>query len=297
MNLVILAAGLGSRFGGLKQVEPIDNHNNFFIDYSVYDAIKCGFEKIVFVVKEENFEIFQETVGKRLQDKIKVEFVFQKSNNIPTEILKKERKKPWGTGHAILCCKEKVKENFAMINADDFYGRDAFEKAFSLLQNLKEMNFGLVGYSAGKTLSENGETKRGVCKIENNHLLTIEENSLYLENGQIFAKKLNGENLRTISPDTTVSMNMLCFTPQIFEYLQEKFAEFLNDNIDNLETCEFLIPEVLQSAIDENKATVAVVHTNSNWFGMTYAEDKCKVMQSVEDLKKEGVYPNNLWNS
>lgn len=294
MDLVIMAAGMGSRFGGLKQVEPIDKNGNFIIDYSIYDAIKAGFDKVVFIIKEENFDLFRQTVGKRVENKIKVEYVFQKGLNImPNRI------KPWGTAHAIMCCKDVVKENFAIINADDFYGFDAFKTAANFLKNIDKnsTNFGLVGYQAQNTITPNGATKRGVCSVENSVLKNIVESTLELANGKIFAAPLGEENKKEISPETTVSMNMFCFTPMLFEYLTQKLPVFLEKNKQNLEKCEFLIPEVVDNLIKEKKANVQVLQTSAVWQGVTYKEDKPKVVAEIQKLVDNNQYPKELWNT
>lgn len=294
MDLVIMAAGMGSRFGGLKQVEPIDKNGNFIIDYSIYDAIKAGFDKVVFIIKEENFDLFRQTVGKRVENKIKVEYVFQKGLNImPNRI------KPWGTAHAIMCCKDVVKENFAIINADDFYGFDAFKTAANFLKNIDKnsTNFGLVGYQAQNTITPNGATKRGVCSVENSVLKNIVESTLELADGKIFAAPLGEENKKEISPETTVSMNMFCFTPMLFEHLTQKLPVFLEKNKQNLEKCEFLIPEVVDNLIKEKKANVQVLQTSAVWQGVTYKEDKPKVVAEIQKLVDNNQYPKELWNT
>lgn len=292
MDLVIMAAGMGSRFGGLKQVEPIDLNGNFIIDYSIFDAIKTGFEKVVFIIKEENYDLFRQTVGKRIENKIKVEYVFQKGLDIlPNRI------KPWGTAHAIMSCKDVVSNNFAIINADDFYGYDAFKTAASFLKSLNanSTHFGLVGYQAKNTITENGATKRGVCKVENNKLTHIVESTLELKDNEIYATPLCGGETKVIDPNTTISMNMFCFTPKLFQYLVEEFPIFLEKNKQNLEKCEFLIPEVVDNLIKTNKVEVEVLKTSAVWQGVTYKEDKPKVVAEIQKLIKNNVYPKDLW--
>ena len=296
LTLLIMAAGMGSRFGGLKQIEPFGPNGEFIIDYSIYDAIKAGFNKVVFIIKEENYDIFRETVGKRIEDKIKVEYVFQKLENIPNGFeLPSDRVKPLGTGHAILSSSNTIKENFAVINSDDFYGRDAFNVIANFLRNNTDNTYGLVGYKVINTLTENGSVKRGVCKAKDNLLETIIESSIINENGVITASPLDGRDSFTMNSDDLVSMNMLGFTPSIYPYLEEKLVEFLNKNQDDLNSCEFLIPDVLQESINEKYAKVEVLKTSAKWEGVTYKEDKDKVVEAIRKLIDEGAYPEDLW--
>lgn len=296
LTLLIMAAGMGSRFGGLKQIEPFGPNGEFIIDYSIYDAIKAGFNKIVFIIKEENYAIFRETVGKRIEDKVKVEYVFQKLENIPKEfILPKDRVKPLGTAHAILASKNVIKENFAVINSDDFYGRDAFNVIANFLRNNDYNTYGLVGYKVINTLTENGSVKRGVCKTKDNLLDTIIESSIINENNVITATPLDKTDTFTMDSSDLVSMNMLGFTPSIYPYLEDELVLFLNKNKTDLTTCEFLIPDVLQDAINNNYAKVEVLKTSSKWEGVTYKEDKEKVVKAIRKLIDEGEYPQNLW--
>ena len=222
MTLLILAAGMGSRFGGLKQMEPFGPNDEFIIDYSVYDAIKAGFKKIVFVIKEEMYEDFKKTIGERVEGHIEVEYAFQKMEDIPVN-RSFNRVKPWGTGQAVLCAKDKIHENFAMINADDFYGRNAFAKAYNFLEGALDNEFGLVGYRAINTITENGSVKRGVCNIVDGKLEGIEESSIEKVGDKIHCKPLSNNYEFDIEFNRLVSMNMLLFTPKIFEYLEEDF--------------------------------------------------------------------------
>ncbi|MBQ3307005.1 MAG: nucleotidyltransferase [Bacilli bacterium] len=303
LTLVILAAGMGSRFGGLKQITPLGPNEEFIIDYSVYDAIKAGFNKIVFLIKEENYELFKETIGARVEPHINVEYCFQKNDNVPEKYqeLLKTREKPLGTAHAILCCKDKVHEPFMMINADDFYGRDAYIKGAEFLRNVSNEEpypYGLVGYLVKNTITENGSVKRGVCYIENSKLTKIVESSVEDVNGTIIATPLD----TTIEPfevsgEDTVSMNMLLFTPSIFSYIEKGFVPFLEKNKDNLEKCEYLIPDVLFDSILNHYATVEVIKTTATWYGVTYKEDADGVKEALKRLVDEGEYPNNLWSN
>ena len=299
ITLVILAAGMGSRFGGLKQIAPLGPNGEFIIDYSVYDAIKAGFTKIVFLIKEENYDIFKETIGARVEPHIPVEYCFQKNDNLPIGYqLPSNRVKPLGTAHAILCCKDKVHEPFMMINADDFYGRDAYIKGAEFLKKVvdeKPYPYGMVGYLVKNTITENGSVKRGVCEIKDNHLVSIIESSIEKKDNKIIASPLNGDTPFEVQEDDTVSMNMLLFTPSIFSYIEEHFKEFLDNNKDNLEKCEYLIPDVLFETIKENYATVSTLKTTATWYGVTYKEDADYVKKSLKRLVEEKEYPNDLW--
>lgn len=296
LTLVIMAAGMGSRFGGLKQIEPIGPNGEFLIDYSIYDAIKAGFNKVVFIIKKENEEIFRETIGSRVEGHIPVSYVFQETNFIPIEKDLKDRIKPLGTGHAIYCCKDEVATPFAIINADDFYGRDAFMQIADFLRNTDENCYGLVGYRVKNTLTENGSVKRGICYAEDNYLTYIVESSIEKKDNKIIASPLNGKEPFEVFDDTLVSMNMLGFTPVIFNYLEKELIKFLNDPNTNLEKDEFLIPEVLQTSISEDNKKVKVLDTNAVWYGVTYKEDKDYVVNGIQTLIDNGIYPNNLWN-
>ncbi len=293
ITLLILAAGLGSRFGGLKQIEPIGPNGEFIIDYSIYDAIKAGFNKVVFLIKEENYDIFRDTIGKRVEQFVNVSYCFQKNDNIDS--IPKDRIKPLGTAHAILCCKEAINEPFMIINADDFYGRDAFIKGAEFLKNIKENEFGMVAYHASSTLTENGSVKRGVCEVNNNVLTNIVESSLEIKGDKIVATPLNGGESFEIDGNREVSMNMLLFTPKIFGYIESKLPIFLNNNRDNMMSAEFLIPDVLLDSINENVAITRVIETSAKWYGVTYKEDKDYVVESIKKLIDNHDYPNNLW--
>ena len=297
-TLLILAAGMGSRFGGLKQIEPFGPNGEFIIDYSVYDAKRAGFNKIVFLIKEENYQIFKDTIGKRVEPHIETEYVFQKNDNLPKEYqeLLKNREKPLGTAHAILCAKNKIEEPFAIINADDFYGQDAYEKAASFLETPQKNHYGLVAYRLGNTLTPNGSAKRGVCEVnKNNELITLTESKVTLNNEQVDVAPLDGSAEFTTSKDTIASMNFLLFTPDIFEILEKELVNFLEKNKDNLESCEFLIPILLNELVKEKRVIVDVLETNATWYGVTYKEDKEMVVNAINKLIEEGQYNKNLW--
>lgn len=295
-TLLVMAAGMGSRFGGLKQIEPMGPNGEFLIDYSVYDAKLAGFTKIVFIIKEENYDIFKETIGKRVEPYIETEYVFQDDSNLKEKYKDLQtRVKPLGTGHAILCAKDKVKTPFAIINADDFYGRDAYVVASKYLDKIDDKHYAVVGYKVGKTLSPNGAAKRGICKEENGKLKDLIESSVEKVDDKIIAKPLDGETEFIVEDDSLVSMNMLLFTPKIFDYLEEKLIEFLEANKNDLSKCEFLIPDVVKDAIKEDRVEVDLLSTNAIWHGVTYKEDKEEVVKAIDELIKEKVYPNKLW--
>ena len=298
MTLVIMAAGMGSRFGGLKQIEPINDNGEFIIDYSIYDAIKVGFTKIVFIIKKENYDLFKETVGKRIEKYIEVEYVFQEMNNLPKGFnLQTDRTKPWGTGHAILCTKDKVNEPFAVINADDFYGKESFEALSKYLKNIdnSKLTGAMVGYKLVNTVSENGSVKRGVAKVNNNKLEELIESKIVLEDDKFIAYPLDNSNSFEVDKEEIVSMNMFAFTTKIFDYLEEQFIEFLNENIDS-ETNEFLIPTCVFELIKEGKMEVDVLETDARWLGITYREDKESVVNEIKKLHENNVYNKRLWD-
>ena len=293
MTLVIMAAGMGSRFGGLKQIEAVGPNGEFIIDYSIYDAIKAGFKKVVFIIKEENYEIFKETIGKRISNHIKVEYVFQNNNNVPVSI-PNERVKPLGTAHAILCCKDVLHENFAIINADDFYGRDSYLKVKDFISNNKNDNeFTLIGYNAIDTITNNGSVKRGICNVKDNYLVNLNESVINLENGKLNGKTLVDNKDIEVNNDTTVSMNMFGFTPKLFELLENDFKNFLNNN--DLMTAEYLIPEEVNKYLRNGIVNVKVIKTTSKWYGITYKEDLQLIKDEIKKLISDGVYPENLW--
>ncbi|MEG1751836.1 MAG: sugar phosphate nucleotidyltransferase [Clostridia bacterium] len=297
MDLVIMAAGMGSRFGGLKQVECVNADGDFIIDYSIYDCIKNNFKKVFFIIKEENYDLFRETVGKRVENKIKVEYVFQKLDNLPKGYsVPQNRVKPWGTAHAILCCKNVVKNNFAIINADDFYGQNAFKTISKFLkENISPNKYALVGYKVKNTISENGTTKRGICEIKNGKLANITESFVEVKDKKIYATPIDGDTKKQLEPETIVSMNLFGFTPKIFNYLELKFKTFLKNNITNLKS-EFLIPSVVGELIKENKVSVETLSTSAVWYGITYKEDKQIVVDALKILTENGEYPKHLWS-
>lgn len=300
-TLLIMAAGMGSRFGGLKQLEAMGPNGEFIIDYSIYDAKKSGFNKIVFVIKKENYEIFKETIGKRVEPYINVEYAFQDNSLIPAKYLEiyGNRTKPLGTGYAILSAKNNINEPFAVINADDFYGKDAFQKAGEVLAQLddskKPYQYAMIAYQVRNTMTENGSVKRGICEVKNNYLTNIIECSVEKVASKIIATSLNEGNSFEISGDDMVSMNLSLFTPSFFPYLEKKFHDFLEKNKDNPDICEFFMPDAIFSSIKDNYATVKVYQTISSWYGITYKEDVENVRRALKEKFLQGEYPKNLW--
>ena len=294
MTLVIMAAGMGSRFGGLKQIEPVGPHGEIIIDYSIYDAILAGFTKVVFIIKEENYELFKSVIGDRISKKVEVAYVFQKNDNIfELTGVKLDRVKPFGTAHAILCAKDEVHENFAIINADDFYGRDAFMKIAGFLKNTTD-NYGLVGYKICNTITNSGAVKRGICEIENGRVQSLKESSIERKDGHYIATLLSGSEPFEISEDQLVSMNMMGFTPKIFDYLEERLKTFVVENKEKLDTCEYLIPEVVCEQIRNKQVEMEILDTTSVWYGITYKEDKELVVNALKKLTDDGIYPDML---
>ena len=294
-TLLILAAGMGSRYGGLKQTEKFGPHGEFIIDYSIFDAIRCGFNKVVFVIKEENFELFKETIGNRISKKIKTEYVFQKNDNVPNKyIIPEERVKPLGTAHAILCAKDVIHEPFIIINADDYYGYDAFKEASEFIDNMKKNDIGIIGYNVTNTLTDYGSVKRGVIREKNGKLIELIESSIIDSKGIIEATALSNNEKYIIDSNSMVSMNMIAFNPEIFDYINDNFKNFL-DNSDLLKD-EYLIPDVITKYNNENKGNVFVKRTLAKWVGVTYKEDKKLVQDYINSLIENGTYKDNLWS-
>ena len=295
MELLIMAAGMGSRFGGLKQIEPVGPNGEFIIDYSIYDAKKAGFDKVVFIIKEENYEVFKETIGKRVEPHMEVEYVFQKMEDIPSFVkIPEERVKPWGTAQAIYEAKDKITGPFLVINADDFYGRESYFVARDFLQSNNKDKYSTVGYKAENTMTKNGSVKRGVIKSKDGNLLSITESKLEYQGDKIIAKALETGKEFEVAKDDLVSMNMLTFDLSIFPFIQEGMDKFFKKNENNLEACEFLIPDEMERAIEEGKE-VKVLDTKANWYGVTYREDLEGVREAINKLIEQGEYPKNLW--
>lgn len=297
-TLLIMAAGMGSRFGGLKQIEPVGPNGEFIIDYSVYDAIRAGFDKVVFVIKRENYDVFRETIGNRVSKHIEVCYAFQDMNNLPDGfVCPVDRVKPWGTSHAIMCARDFIDGNFVIINADDFYGRDAYSVVSKFLDERYDDNtYCVVGYKVGNTLSDNGSVKRGVCHAKDGFLIDLVESKVERVDNSIIASPLNGDDSFNVSDDTLVSMNMLGFNISIFDYISDNFGKFLNENKDNILSCEYLIPDTVFSAMKEGFCSVKLLSTSARWQGITYREDKDLVVTEIDNLIKLGEYPSKLWD-
>ncbi len=298
MDLVILAAGMGSRFGGLKQIQPVDDKGNFIIDYSIYDAIKAGFDRVVFIIKEEIKEEFEETVGKRVSPYIEVAYAYQSLNKLPKGYsVPKERVKPLGTAHALYCAKEVIKGNFAIINADDFYGSDAFKQAASYLKSLDENAKGQhanVAYLAKNTLSKTGGVKRGVLNFDNEkNLISVTESNVEWRGNDIYACPLNSKDFKKISLDTLVSMNLFVYTKDILDVFTKGLPKFLSDENNDLLTAEYLTTDVMSELLKEKKAVCKVIRTDSIWHGVTYKEDLGEVESSLKELVEKGEYPSS----
>ena len=296
-TLLILAAGMGSRYGGLKQIEPFGPSGEFIIDYSIYDAKKAGFNKVVFVIKEENYEIFKETIGKRVENQIKTEYVFQDNRLVPSKYqeLLKDRVKPLGTAHAVLCAKDKIPGAFAMINADDFYGRDAIEKASQYLDDIQKNHYGMIAYLVKNTLSPTGASSRGVCHEKNGKLIEIVESKVERIDNKIIATSQNTNEKIEVSENTPVSMNLLLFSNDFFPILEKYFYQFLENNKHDLSKAEYQIPTALSNSMKYEDKTVDLIITDANWHGVTYKEDKEMVKEAFSKMIKDKKYPQTLW--
>lgn len=297
--LVIMAAGMGSRYGGLKQIDPIDQHGHVIIDFSIYDAKRAGFDKVIFVIKKENEKEFKEVIGQRIARYIDVEYVYQDLYNIPDRYaVPLQRAKPWGTAHAVYCCKDIIDGPFAVINADDYYGRDAFMKIYHFLSQHHENNcFAMVGYYLKHTLTRHGHVARGICSLdEKNHLTDVIERTHIEKQGNQIVCLDNDQKWHELSGDSLVSMNIWGFTKSFFKELEAGLDDFLNKTLksDPLQG-EYFLPSVVNRMIHEQKATVSVLVSDDQWYGMTYREDKKDVTAAIADLKNQGIYPEKLW--
>jgi NDP-sugar pyrophosphorylase family protein len=295
-TLVILAAGMASRYGSLKQIQSFGPSGETIMEYSIYDAIRAGFGKVVFIIRKEFETDFREIFGKKLKDRIAVDYVFQDLQAyLNPAAVPGERTKPWGTAHAVLCAKTAVNEPFAVINADDFYGRDAFEKAYDFLVHAcSDKKYSIIGYELLKTLSDHGTVNRGVCVVdEQANLVSIAERlNISLKDGQIQCE--DGIEPRILPLQSSVSMNFWCFHPTVFQITQEMFIEFVEENMGNIKA-EFFIPIVADHFIKKGIGEIPVIPTSSNWFGVTYKEDAPSVQASLDKLVAAGDYPQSLW--
>lgn len=299
-TLVIMAAGMGSRFGGIKQLEPLGPNGEIIIDYSIFDAIEAGFDKVVFIIRKDIEADFKEAIGSRISDDVKVEYVFQSLDDLPKGFTAPaDRKKPWGTGQAILACKGIVNEPFVVINADDYYGKEGFVKIHEFLKNAEEekseYKYCMAGFKLGNTLSENGTVTRGVCKTDDNSLLVDVQETFEIKEEDGKAVGVDGEgNAKEMELDTPVSMNMFGFTPEFIDELEEKFVEFLSNVKEGDIKAEYLLPEIVGQMLKENRATVKVLNTKDKWFGITYKEDTPYVKAFFKKLAEDKVYPEKL---
>jgi choline kinase len=296
-TLVILAAGMASRYGSMKQIQSFGPSGETIMDYSIYDAIKAGFGKVVFIIRKDFAENFKNIFEPKLKGRIATDYVYQSldsyigNNQVPAD-----RTKPWGTAHAVLCCKDAVKEPFAVINADDFYGSDAFQKAYDFLTTQVNDNTQcIIGYELKRTLSENGSVSRGVCEVdENGNLVSISERTKIYRNEQGKITYEDESGLHEVSEDSKVSMNFWGFDPAIFPITEKLFHEFIDENINNPKA-EFFIPIVADKYSKSGMGVIKVIPTSSQWFGVTYKEDAPSVQASIDKLVESGEYPNNLW--
>lgn len=286
ITLIVMAAGMGSRFGGLKQMEPIGPGGEALLDFSVYDAKRAGFTKVVFVIKHAIEKEFKEIVGSRIEKKIKVEYVFQEIDDLPNGLVPPaERTKPWGTTQAILCCRDVVKEPFAVVNADDYYGRSAFDKIAAFLKEDND-DYAMVGFKLINTLTDNGHVSRGVCEVEDGELKGIVERTKIKD---CKFTEDDGETWTDLSPDTLVSMNLWGFKPDFFDYLDRDFKEFLAEKI-NIPKSECLLPGTVANIILRKDKKVKVLVADDRWYGVTYKEDKPKVVEAIGKMVADGLY-------
>ena len=303
--LVVMAAGMGSRYGGLKQIDPVGSQGEAILDYSIYDAYQAGFETTVIIIKEAIKKDFMEVVDSRLQNSpMEIRYAYQELDKLPEGYTVPEgRTKPWGTSHAVLCAKEAIGDApFAVINADDYYGRDAFKVIYDYLSNNpdgEKYTYCMVGYELGKTVTDNGSVARGVCESdENGYLTTVTERTkIEKYEGGIHFTEDDGATWTDVAPETTVSMNMWGFTPSFVKEIEARFPAFLDKVLGkNPGKAEFFLPSTVSELLAEDKATVKVLHSPDKWYGVTYAADKPVVMAALKEMTESGKYPNGLWS-
>ena len=299
--LVIMAAGMGSRYGGLKQIDPVDEQGNKIIDFSIYDALQAGFEKVIFVIRREHEADFKACISDRIGNAAKIEFAYQDLQAIPEGCsIPEGREKPWGTGHAVLAAKKLLNGPFAVINADDFYGRCAFKLIYDYLvanEDGEKYRYAMVGYALKNTLTENGYVSRGVCETDENGYLTdiVERTKVVHKDGGI-AYTEDGKNYIPISGDSTVSMNLWGFQKSFLQETEDRFLQFFREDVPrNPLKSEYFLPFVVDALLKEGKAEVQVLKSSDKWFGVTYQEDKAFVQKSIRNLKDAGIYPEKLW--
>ena len=301
-TLVIMAAGIGSRFGGgIKQLEPVGPNGEIIMDYSIYDAMEAGFDKVVFVIRKDLEKDFKEVIGNRIEKVVEVAYAYQEISDIPEEFKEKyaDRAKPWGTGQAILCCKDVVSEPFLVINADDYYGKEAYVEAYNHLIQEQEKNdklqVSMVGFVLGNTLSENGGVTRGICKVDENHMLTDIVETSNIEKTEKGAAVRTEDGMVEVDVHSPVSMNMWGLYPEFFEVLEKGFREFLSKVEENSLKAEYLLPTIVGDLLADGSADVKVLRSHDKWFGVTYKEDKAAVVASVRALVDGGVSPEKLF--
>lgn len=295
LTLLVLAAGIGSRYGGIKQIDGFGPSGETIMDYSLFDAIRHGFTKVVFIVRDEILEAVKEKFGSKLKGKVEVEYVIQSLDKlIPANYQNKERVKPWGTGHAMLCAKDVINEPFAVINADDFYGQESFKSLSKFFATQTSKDNAMVGYTLKNVLSTYGSVSRGCGETDSEGYLktVVERTTIVTENGKIVSKEKEGD--RVLSPETPTSMNFWGFHPSVFDYAHQLFNSFLANNHQNIKA-EFYIPLFVNEMIRENKGKVKVISGGTTWFGVTYKEDKDEVSSRIKQLIAEGQYPSKLW--
>ncbi len=300
MTLVVMAAGMGSRYGGLKQMDPVGMADEVILDYSVYDAIRAGFDHVVFVIKEEIYDLFRQKVGDRIAKHVKVDYAFQQVQNVPAGVkIPKERIKPWGTAHAVYSAKDMVNDPFLVINADDFYGRESFALVYDFLNRATKEGkeqYCMAGYRLANTLTENGTVSRGQCYLNGQGQLenVIERTKIARRDG-VIAYTEDGETWLPLEEDTVVSMNFWGFTPKLFEQLEEGLARFFRENQGNLEKCEYYLPTLVKESMAAGICDVQVLTTEAKWYGITYHEDKAQLVEAVRQMTAKGDYPAPLW--
>ncbi|MCD5417198.1 nucleotidyltransferase [Candidatus Bipolaricaulota bacterium] len=302
LTLIVMAAGIGSRYGGLKQIDPIGPNNELIVDYSIYDALDAGFTHIVFVINEKIAQLFRERIGKTVENRCETTYVFQQLEDLPVGFtVPSARKKPWGTAHAILSCRDAVDSPFAVINADDFYGRASFHTLIDYLKDVRDrsdlIECCLIGYELEKTLSEHGHVTRGLCAVDQNgFLVRIDERSHIQKFDEVIKYSEDRVHWTEIEAGTVASMNMWGFVPGLFSELETRFFSFLHEKRDEIEKAEFLLPTVIGHLRQEKKARVKVLFTSERWFGVTYQRDRAQAKEAIADLIRQGLYPERLWD-
>ncbi len=300
MTLVILAAGLGSRYGGLKQLDPVGPCGEFIIDYSVYDAVRAGFDEVCFIIREEHLDDFKSTIGDRIAKTVKVSYAFQSLNDLPDGFtLPEGRTKPWGTAHALLCAKNVVKGDFAVLNADDFYGKEAFQAVFDFMKDSNKddalKHFCMAGYLLKNTITDNGHVSRGVCVVNNDSTLDSIVERVKIEKREAGIAYLEDDVWHPLSEDTVVSMNIFGFTDDVFEMLEQGFTDFLNDDTTDKQKGEFFLPLAIEYMKAKNFSDLTVLNCNAKWYGVTYREDREAMVAFLQSSTESGLYKKGLW--